>query len=119
MTQQTTAEKAPDPITAEPVSRFRPRLVPRPGKPAPRVIIHGRRKHFFGDLYAELMDASWPQLIWVFISTFAVINTAFAICYFGLADLWPGEGITHARRGSSSTTSSFRCRRSPPSATAA
>jgi len=99
MTQPATPEKAPDPITVAPSSTFRPRLLPRPGKPSPRIIVHGRKKHFYGDLYAELMDASWPKLVGIFISTFLFINTAFAVAYFGLADLWPGEGITHARHG--------------------
>ena len=53
MTETNAAANAPDsPPEQRPASTFRPRLVPRPGKPAPRVIIHGRKKHFYGDLYA-------------------------------------------------------------------
>jgi inward rectifier potassium channel len=94
---------APPPVNGtplpEPPQRFRPRLVPRPGKPAPRVIIHGRKRYLIGDLYADLMQATWPTLVVTFMSTFLVINTVFAVAYFALADLWPGEGITHARHG--------------------
>ncbi|MGZ3298460.1 MAG: ion channel [Asticcacaulis sp.] len=78
---------------------YRPRLVPRPGGPRPRIIIRGRRRLFFNDLYAQLMDASWPKLVGVFISTFLCINTLFAVLYFALGDWWPGEGIAHARHG--------------------
>ncbi len=74
-------------------------MVPRPGKPAPRVVVHGRKYYFFNDLYARLMDARWPRLVWIFMTTFLVINTAYALAYFALADLWPGEGITGARHG--------------------
>ena len=82
-----------------PEQRFRPRLVTRPGRPAPRVVVRGRRRTPFGDLYAQLMEATWPRLVFVFMSTFLVINTAFAVAYFALADLWRGEGIVHARHG--------------------
>jgi len=72
-------------------------LVPRAGSPAPKVIIHGRKNYMFNDLYASLMQASWPQLVLTFMATFLVINTCFALAYFGLASLWAGEGIVHAR----------------------
>jgi inward rectifier potassium channel len=88
-----------DDIKEIPPHRFRPRLVPRPGKPSPRVVIHGRKRYVVSDLYAHLMQATWPTLVVTFISTFLVINTVFAIAYFGLADLWPGEGIARARHG--------------------
>ncbi len=78
---------------------FRPRLVPRENSPTPRVVIHGRKSYLFNDLYANLMQATWPQLVASFMATFLVINTVYAISYFGLADLWPGEGITNARHG--------------------
>ena len=47
----------PDPKT------FRPRLVPRADSPTPRVVIHGRKSYLFNDLYASLMQATWPQLV--------------------------------------------------------
>ncbi len=93
----TASSDSEDPVP--PPKNFRPRLLPRPGKPSPRVVIHGRRKHFYGDLYAELMDSTWPRLVLVFMSVFLIINTTFAVAYFALADLWPGEGIVHARHG--------------------
>jgi len=88
----------PAPVPA-PVNVFRPRLVPRPGGPRPRIIIQGRKRYLFSDLYAQLMDATWPKLVAVFIAVFLCINTTFAILYFALADWWPGEGIAHARHG--------------------
>ena len=91
---------APDRAPATPsVSAFRPRLVPRANGPRPRIIIRGRKRQLFSDLYAQLMDATWPKLVAVFIATFLCINTTFALFYFGLADWWPGEGIAHARHG--------------------
>ena len=87
----------PPPAAASNV--FRPRLVPRAGGPRPRIIIRGHKRQRFSDTYAQLMDANWAKLIVIFISVFLCINTAFALAYFALADLWPGEGITHARHG--------------------
>ncbi len=78
---------------------FRPRLVPRANGPKPRIIIRGRRRQLFNDVYAQLMDATWPKLVGIFVSVFLCINTTFALFYFGLADWWPGEGIAHARHG--------------------
>ncbi len=78
---------------------FRPRLLPRPGRPTPRIVIHGRKKYYFSDLYAQLMEAQWGSLVVVFMASFLVINTFYAVAYFALADLWPGEGISHARHG--------------------
>ncbi len=88
------------PVQATPSSNvFRPRLVPRPDGPRPRIIIKGHRRQRWNDLYAQLMDANWPKLVTVFIATFLCINTVYALLYFGLSDWWPGEGITHARHG--------------------
>jgi len=84
---------------SEAPERFRPRLLPRPGRPAPRVVIRGRKKYYFSDLYAQLMEAQWGTLVAVFMATFLVINTFYAVAYFALADLWHGEGITNARHG--------------------
>jgi len=90
----------PPPAPAGPAANiFRPRLVPRPNGPRPRIIIRGRRRQLFNDVYAQLMDATWPRLVAVFIATFLCINTTFALLYFALADWWPGEGISHARHG--------------------
>ncbi len=77
---------------------FRPRLIPREGGQGPRVVVHGRRRYPFSDLYADLMQASWPQLVLVFIATFLVINTLFAVAFFALPHLLPGEVIQNARR---------------------
>ncbi len=82
-----------------PPEKFRPRLIARDGRPAPRIVVHGRKRYIFSDLYADLMQASWPQLVVTFMTTFLVINTAFAVAYFGLAQWWNGEGITGAHRG--------------------
>ena len=82
-----------------PSDKFRPRLLPRPGRPTPRVIVRGRKKFFFSDLYAQLMEAKWGALVVVFMASFLFINTVYAIAYFALADLWQGEGITNARHG--------------------
>ena len=91
------------PAPAEPgvatTSLFRPRLVPRSNGPKPRIIIRGHKRHLFTDLYAQLMAATWPRLVAVFVAVFLCINTFFALLYFGLADWWPGEGISHARHG--------------------
>ena len=87
------AEKTPPP------HKFRPRLIAREGQPSPRVVVHGRRRQVFSDLYADLMQASWPRLIIVFMTTFLVINTVFAIAYYALSNLWPGETIQNARPG--------------------
>ena len=84
---------------SEAPERFRPRLLPRPGRPSPRVVIRGRKKYYFSDLYAQLMEAQWGTLVAVFMATFLVINTFYAVAYFALADLWHGEGITNARHG--------------------
>ena len=93
-------EPLPDPKpTAHAANTFRPRLVPRPNGPKPRIVVHGRRRYVMGDLYAHLMQASWPSLVVTFMATFLIINLSYALAYFALADLWPGEGITHARSG--------------------
>ena len=89
----------PDETKSLPPHKFRPRLIARPGKPTPRVVVRGRRKHWSGDIYAQLMDATWPRLVWIFVATFLAINTTYAIAFFALADWWPGEGISHARHG--------------------
>ncbi len=90
------ARPAPAPAAA---NIFRPRLVPRAGGPRPRIIIRGRKRQRFNDIYAQLMDATWPKLVGIFIAVFLCINTTFALLYFALADWWPGEGISHARHG--------------------
>ncbi len=90
---------APRTETSAAANLFRPRLVPRAKGPRPRIIIRGRKRQRFNDVYAQLMDATWPKLVTVFIATFLCINTTFALCYFGLANWWPGEGIIHARQG--------------------
>ncbi len=90
---------APSPVTPAGINMFRPRLVPRAGGPKPRIIIRGHKRHRFSDLYAQLMDASWPRLVQVFFAVFLCINTTFALLYFALADWWPGEGIVNARHG--------------------
>ena len=78
---------------------FRPRLVPRPNGPKPRIIIRGHKRQRFNDVYAQLMDANWPKLVMIFVTVFLCINTLFALSYFALGEWWPGEGITHARHG--------------------
>lgn len=74
----------------------RPRLVPRANSPKARIIAKGRRRQLFSDTYVELMDATWPKMVGIFLTIFLVINTAYALAYFGLANLWHGEGIIHA-----------------------
>ncbi len=95
-------EPAPVPVRvpqAPAPNLFRPRLVPRANGPRPRIILRGHKRQRFNDLYAQLMDANWPKLVVVFVAVFLCINTVFALAYFGLANWWPGEGITHAHPG--------------------
>lgn len=88
-----------DPAPAPAANNFRPRVVPRANGPQLRVVVHGRRRYIIGDLYAHLMQIGWPRLVVTFMATFLIINSTYALAYFALADLWPGEGITHARHG--------------------
>jgi inward rectifier potassium channel len=93
---------APAPARQSPTpapNLFRPRLVPRANGPRPRIILRGHKRQRFNDVYAQLMDANWPKLVVVFVAAFLCINTVFALAYFGLANAWPGEGITHAHPG--------------------
>ena len=93
------APAVPAPEVAGASNIFRPRLVPRANGPRPRIIIRGRKRQRFNDVYAQLMDATWPKLVAVFVAVFLCINTIYALFYFGLSDWWPGEGISHARHG--------------------
>ena len=86
-----------DEPAAPPPGKFRPRLIPRDGRPAPRIVVHGRKRYIFNDLYADLMQASWPQLVVTFMVTFLVINTTFAVAFYLLSNFWPGEVIQNAR----------------------
>ncbi len=73
----------------------RRRLVPRNSKEKINAVAIGKNHHWFGDMYARLLDISWWHLAFVIVFIYCVINLVFAACYLAI-----GNGIENARPGS-------------------
>ena len=60
-----------------------------------RVLAIGRKRQVWGDLYANMLAASWKRTIALVAVLYMIINMLFAGAYFAI-----GDGIEHARPGS-------------------
>jgi inward rectifier potassium channel len=77
-----------------PVTRRRPRLVPRHNESL-RVIRIGHKVHHLNDLYVEFLAMNWSILVGLIVSLYFFSNMLFALFYF-----FNFDGVQGARAGS-------------------